>query len=426
MSALQTILAEMTIKDLASPNLKKIQAAVEKDIKSMKEGEKQATKFQKAMAAIKGAGGSAMGAAGGAIGNLNQKAQGLASAVGSGSGFHQAVSQIHFVGPYLAAALSAMHAASANFTAGVRTLQVQQVASSNYVLALKKTTIAGTKLATDTFFHIRDKQQALTALADSGVKAGTIDKHSDKIAAFTKAQGHTTLEGGMQALMSGQVKSGRGLSEIQIKMIQQYSTLMKDGMSADMGMRGIARILEKAEKPMGQTAKSFEDLNGATKTASSILSEEEATSVHGMSGGYGTFSAAQKAKRLEMSLTNTLGEGAGYAVNKIDETFRDDKKEIKKIKGGAINLAKKKRAGGGEVSSAESYLVGENGPEMFKPNSSGRIIPKGGGGGGGMSVTNIFNVNGGNIAQIEGAVMDAINKAAQTLWRQNTGLAGLG
>jgi tape measure domain-containing protein len=38
------------------------------------------------------------------------------------------------------------------------------------------------------------------------------------------------------------------------------------------------------------------------------------------------------------------------------------------------------RASGGPVSSGSAYLVGERGPELFVPSSSGRIVPNGGGG----------------------------------------------
>jgi hypothetical protein len=47
------------------------------------------------------------------------------------------------------------------------------------------------------------------------------------------------------------------------------------------------------------------------------------------------------------------------------------------------------RAAGGPVSAGKTYLVGERGPEMFTPSSSGSIIPNHmlGGGGGGISIT---------------------------------------
>lgn len=39
------------------------------------------------------------------------------------------------------------------------------------------------------------------------------------------------------------------------------------------------------------------------------------------------------------------------------------------------------RAGGGPVSGGSAYMVGEKGPELFRPSGSGTIVPNGGGGG---------------------------------------------
>lgn len=63
------------------------------------------------------------------------------------------------------------------------------------------------------------------------------------------------------------------------------------------------------------------------------------------------------------------------------------------------------RAMGGPVSSNNSYLVGENGPEMFVPNSGGKIIPNNKLGGGGTSIN--ITVNG----DISG--QDLIEKVSQ-------------
>ncbi|MDT8372129.1 MAG: phage tail tape measure protein, partial [Gammaproteobacteria bacterium] len=48
------------------------------------------------------------------------------------------------------------------------------------------------------------------------------------------------------------------------------------------------------------------------------------------------------------------------------------------------------RADGGPVSSGKTYLVGERGPELFTPSSSGQIIPNGAMGG---SVSVVVNVD---------------------------------
>jgi hypothetical protein len=50
-------------------------------------------------------------------------------------------------------------------------------------------------------------------------------------------------------------------------------------------------------------------------------------------------------------------------------------------------------AEGGKPPLGKASIVGENGPELFMPNSAGTIIPNGafGGGGGGQSITNVTN-----------------------------------
>jgi phage-related protein len=61
--------------------------------------------------------------------------------------------------------------------------------------------------------------------------------------------------------------------------------------------------------------------------------------------------------------------------------------------GGAIdNIFGGGRANGGPVSRGTSYVVGERGPELFVPNTSGKIIPNGGSSGGGSTIN--LTVNG--------------------------------
>ena len=58
-------------------------------------------------------------------------------------------------------------------------------------------------------------------------------------------------------------------------------------------------------------------------------------------------------------------------------------------------LFKMGRAGGGPVGAGNAYVVGEKGPELFVPSSSGSIIPNGGGSGGrsgGSSINVTYNI----------------------------------
>jgi hypothetical protein len=78
--------------------------------------------------------------------------------------------------------------------------------------------------------------------------------------------------------------------------------------------------------------------------------------------------------------------------------------------GGAIDFAfGGGRAAGGPVSSGTSYVVGERGPELFVPNTSGKIIPNGGSGGG--STINV-TVNGAIDAEgTARTIVDVLNRS---------------
>ena len=76
------------------------------------------------------------------------------------------------------------------------------------------------------------------------------------------------------------------------------------------------------------------------------------------------------------------------------------------------------RAGGGPVAGGKTYLVGENGPEMFTPNTAGAIVPNHALGGGGTTV-NHYNFTVGDVASVS-MVRDAI----ATSQKQTAGAIG--
>lgn len=92
------------------------------------------------------------------------------------------------------------------------------------------------------------------------------------------------------------------------------------------------------------------------------------------------------------ALLNKKGDGKGDSL-------------IGAIFGGA-------RASGGPVAAGTSYLVGENGPEMFTPRSSGTIIPNGGG----SAIIQHFNVQAGLPPQWDVQLTSATKIAAQAAY----------
>jgi len=59
------------------------------------------------------------------------------------------------------------------------------------------------------------------------------------------------------------------------------------------------------------------------------------------------------------------------------------------------------RAEGGPVSAGRAYVVGEEGPELMVPRSSGTIIPNGGGGGGGVTLSVSIDARGSQMGVAE-------------------------
>jgi hypothetical protein len=79
------------------------------------------------------------------------------------------------------------------------------------------------------------------------------------------------------------------------------------------------------------------------------------------------------------------------AIDTVANAYTKAKTTIGKIQGFESTVSRfltGSRAAGGSVSAGQAYRVGEFGPEMFVPNSSGRIVPNAGGG------QTIINLNG--------------------------------
>lgn len=99
-------------------------------------------------------------------------------------------------------------------------------------------------------------------------------------------------------------------------------------------------------------------------------------------------------KKLSQSIASEL---AKVAIDKLIKT------PLEGLMSGSVNGA---RASGGFIGSGQSYLVGEHGPEIFTPGSSGIVSPAVGDG----SVT--VNVNLSNVSDVQGFVRSETQLAA--------------
>ena len=111
---------------------------------------------------------------------------------------------------------------------------------------------------------------------------------------------------------------------------------------------------------------------------------------------------AEKMKRqavIDIKISKTQFKVDVFVTKHIKEIITSQTINVSKIDGA--------RAAGGPVKAGGSYLVGENGPELFSPNSSGNITPNGAG-----STVNI-TVNAGmgaNGADIGDEIVNALRK----------------
>ena len=74
-------------------------------------------------------------------------------------------------------------------------------------------------------------------------------------------------------------------------------------------------------------------------------------------------------------------------------------------------------AGGGPVSAGSPYVVGEQGPEMFVPSTSGNIIPNSSGGA--VTVTNVFTISGQTDTRSQAQIAAAAGLGVQRAMARN-------
>lgn len=259
-------------------------------------------------------------------------------------------------------------------------------------------------------------------------KAGAaIDKWvADTIAANQKAKTDTLAfylavgavqDAQWQKLTANTLASTQGTHEYFIKLASdaQAAYDFATAHSTSYGNAQIASLraaAEAAKDAANQWSASFDpviakttsDIAGVTAAVVGLSSAERAASSVGGISNSDEASAEQAA--VSGNGTDPLVAAlvaSGYSINEALAIASGGGALIGGPKGNSLTG---KRASGGPVSSGGTYLVGENGPELFSPQSSGVISPNGGGG---PMVTNHIYVNG-TAADVARQVADQIMK----------------
>jgi hypothetical protein len=185
--------------------------------------------------------------------------------------------------------------------------------------------------------------------------------------------------------------------------------------------------LEDLTEVVSATDAAFEALKGELKLESAVLDakamldqlkEKAVEAFNGADGALGEYEQSlvdAKLKVLDLAEMITLTDSQKNQIRVLVDTGELERAIglIGIIGAGGytpeLNAMRYRgaRAAGGPVAPGGSYLVGERGPELFTPGSSGSITPNNALGGGGITV----NVNGGDPNSIVRALQQYVRQS---------------
>ena len=446
--ALQVVLSEMTVKDAASASLTNIYRKQEAVNKSLKLGEQQAKNTQRSLEnmakGMRAIGDNVKKIGGSSIGGIS------AGMTGGGSAL---VAKIPGIGGLFSAASSAVESAAQEFVAGISASKNIKMLSSNFAAAM------GIGLD-KSIYRSRDRMAAYSKLGDIGVDKSLVGKNQGTLEQFAKSQGLGSMEEAVQALASGQIKQGRGLSKSQIDLINSYKDLLGNAHTASTGFELIAGVLKDAKDGTAKYAKAM-DKSGTSamiQTEGNIQTGEENYTAGGAAlfGGrnYAAMMRSRNMDRQTRARTQRAARGINNAQNRVVgnitnlydnisqhglvEGYRRANQQAAQesqesggvgnyIFGNEDEAPTPRRAEGGPVAAGRMYTVGEHGRETFIPNTSGRIVSaqetKRMGGKGGTTIINNITVPLQGFADIlERETIKAMNKAGRTILPMHLGV----
>ena len=177
---------------------------------------------------------------------------------------------------------------------------------------------------------------------------------------------------------------------------KNLTTRLDEAVALDDAKTKLDELETAAAKAFGTGAQTdIDDYEAKLATYAGVLSGISGT-MDGISSKEILFKFRTEGPAAALAYANYLARGAEYGgLSSFDALT------LAGISGGT-------RASGGPVAGGSTYLVGEKGPELFTPTSSGNITPNGAIGG---NSTITVNVNGGD--------PDAVVRAIQKYARQN-------
>ena len=230
---------------------------------------------------------------------------------------------------------------------------------------------------------------ALGAAASQQAVATATQNVADKQTALNEAIGQSGL-GSTEA-----AKAQRDLEAAQLSLAQSSLVADTSQLSFKQKLQSSGTEAEKVRNKLTELGDKYPQIGGIIATVINSLPALKETKITADSSqGEGQVSWFKNLLRSVPSQLNTaLNSGKGA---KDPGSFRSFEGFF---------------AEGGSVSGKGAIVVGERGPELFVPSSSGNIIPNNKLGGGGSTTNITINTVTGNPAEIERVVVDALARA---------------
>lgn len=153
---------------------------------------------------------------------------------------------------------------------------------------------------------------------------------------------------------------GKALAEVITLRDQEREALDKSNKATEDSERAFAAMQKRLQDAISKRVDDTQEAWDRFKESSASALDDALMRTHSLSEGLRALATEVARSFLHKQVTGPIVD---FISSGMGQLF-----------GGA-------RAGGGPVASGTSYLVGENGPEIFSPSASGTIIPNGGGGG---------------------------------------------
>jgi hypothetical protein len=212
-----------------------------------------------------------------------------------------------------------------------------------------------------------------------------------KIEAVASSSTKKQLEDNVAAVLAFIAQNGGATTDAMIELKASMDQLVLSGLA--LGDVPVKKLGEDAKEAAEELDKAALRTKGAADVAASSFGEAFTDIVMGTKrtkDAFASMASSIISQLLQILVVQDLVGAVGSKSNGVVTPG----KGLAGLFSGTLHPAPPGKAIGGSVQGNSTYLVGERGPELFMPNSSGSIVPNNKmGGGGGVTVNQTINIS---------------------------------